>query len=462
MGGRRRKPGPQQAVLPGFGAEPFRPGPAEGFVPPVASNELRTTTASLMEEVADIGNLRQAFRKVRANRGAPGPDGMTVEDLGRWMAEHAEALRQELLEGQYKPQPVRGVSIPKPGGGERMLGIPSVCDRLVQQALLQKLEPIFDPAFSGSSFGFRPGRSAHAALRQGQGFVDGGREFVVDLDLEKFFDRVNHDVLMSRVARRVDDKRVLGLIRRFLTAGLMAEGVCVRREEGTPQGGPLSPLLANILLDDMDKELERRGHCFCRYADDLNIYVASVKAGERVMASVTVFLEKRLKLKVNRGKSAVDHVSNRKFLGYRLLGPDRGLGIHPKSVDRFKDKVRALTRRNRAQALSKVVAGLNRLIRGWVGYFHLGRLTGLLRDLDKWIRRKLRCIRLKRCKHALGLGRFLRACGVAAGLSRMLSSSGKGWWRLSLTRQASQAMDTRWFRELGLVGLQDEYARWRT
>ena len=431
-------------------------------MPPVASNELRTTTASLMEGVADLDNLRQAYRKVRANRGAPGPDGMTVGELGQWLAVHAEALRRELLEGRYLPQPVRGVAIPKPGGGERTLGIPNVLDRLVQQALLQRLEPIFDPAFSESSFGFRPGRSAHDALRQGQQHVEEGREFVVDLDLEKFFDRVNHDVLMSRVARRVDDKRVLGLIRRFLNAGMMAQGVCVRREEGTPQGGPLSPLLANILLDDLDKELERRGHHFCRYADDVNIYVASLKAGERVMASVTGFLEKRLKLRVNRAKSAVDHVRHRKFLGFRILGLGGGLGIHPQSVTRFKDKVRGLLKRNRPGKMPRVVEEVNRLLRGWMGYFRLGRIKGLSGILDAWIRRKLRCLKLKRCKRAVGIGRFLRSRGLDVEAAGWLACSGKGWWRLSKTQQAHQAMGTEWFRELGLASLSDEYARLST
>jgi len=425
----------------------------------MASSEARTTTALLMEGVADLGNLRRAFRKVRANRGAPGPDGMTVTGLGEWLAGNVEALRRDLLEGRYLPQAVRGVGIPKPGGGERMLGIPNVLDRLVQQALLQKLEPIFDPLFSESSYGFRPGRSAHDALRAGSAFAREGREYVVDLDLEKFFDRVNHDVLTSRVARRVEDKRVLGLIRRFLTAGLMSNGVCVRREEGTPQGGPLSPLLANILLDDMDKELERRGHGFCRYADDLNIYVASRKAGERVMGSVTRFLEQRLKLRVNREKSAVDHVSRRKFLGYRILGLDGDLGIHPKSVERFKVKVRALTKRNRAGELPKVVGELNRLLTGWMGYFHLGRAKVLMGELDAWIRRKLRCLKLKRCKRAVGIARFLMSRGVMEDASWMLAGSGKGWWRLSKTRQAHRAMDSSWFRELGLVSLTDEYAR---
>ena len=461
MGGRRRKPGGNDAILPGLGLGPSLAEAVEGSVPPAASNEARTTTASLMEEAVEIGNLRQAFHKVRANRGAPGPDGMTVSELGEWLAVHVGDLRQDLLEGRYKPQPVRGVGIPKPGGGERRLGIPNVLDRLVQQALLQKLEPIFDPTFSESSFGFRPGRSAHDALRQGAALVREDRGYVVDLDLEKFFDRVNHDVLMSRVARRVDDKRVLGLIRRFLTAGLMSDGVCVRREEGTPQGGPLSPLLANILLDDMDKELERRGHCFCRYADDLNIYVASRRAGERVMESVTRFLEQRLKLRVNREKSAVDHVSRRRFLGYRILGPD-GLGIHPKSVERFKDKVRALTKRSGAQALPKVVTGLNRFLTGWLGYFHLGRVKSVLGGLDKWTRRKLRCLKLKQCKRAVGIGRFLLSRGLDRDAAWTLAGSGKGWWRLSSSRQAHQAMDRSWFRELGLISLQDEWARLST
>ncbi len=277
-------------------------------------------TQYLMELICQQANLNQAFKRVRANKGAPGTDGMTVDDLYEWLSTNKDELIASLLEGTYRPLPVKGVRIPKPGGGVRQLGIPTVRDRLVQQAFLQVLTPILDPLFSESSFGFRPSRGAHDALVQAQRFVEDGRTIVVDMDLEKFFDRVNHDILMARLARHVKDKRVLRITRAFLNSGMMQDGVCVAREEGTPQGGPLSPLLANLLLDDLDKELERRGHCFCRYADDCNIYVQSIKAGERVMESVTRFLEKRLKLKVNQEKSAVDHVSNRKFLGYRLLG----------------------------------------------------------------------------------------------------------------------------------------------
>lgn len=271
-----------------------------------------------MEEVCDHVNLNAAYKRVKANKGGPGVDGMTVHDLYDWLTAHRNELISSLLDGIYQPQPVKGVDIPKPGGGTRRLGIPTVVDRFVQQSILQILTPILDPLFSEFSYGFRPGRSAHDALRQAQEYVNDERVFVVDMDLEKFFDRVNHDILMARLARHVKDKRLLRIVRAFLNAGIMQNGVCQSREEGTPQGGPLSPLLANLLLDDMDKELERRGHRFCRYADDCNIYVHSQKAGERVLESMTAFLAKRLKLRVNSAKSAVDYVHNRKFLGYRI------------------------------------------------------------------------------------------------------------------------------------------------
>ncbi len=271
-----------------------------------------------MEEVCDHANLNAAYKRVKANKGGPGVDGVTVHDLYEWLATHRNELISMLLDGTYQPQPVKGVDIPKPGGGTRRLGIPTVVDRFVQQSILQILTPILDPLFSEFSYGFRPGRSAHDALRQAQEYVNDERVFVVDMDLEKFFDRVNHDILMARLARHVKDKRLLRIVRAFLNAGIMQNGVCQSREEGTPQGGPLSPLLANLLLDDMDKELERRGHRFCRYADDCNIYVHSQKAGERVLESMTAFLAKRLKLRVNSAKSAVDYVHNRKFLGYRI------------------------------------------------------------------------------------------------------------------------------------------------
>lgn len=303
-----------------------------------AFDQQRALTVNLMEQVCDPKNLLGAYRRVRSNKGKPGVDGMTVHQLLDWLRENSAALTASLLDGTYQPHPVRGVQISKSGGGKRQLGIPVVVDRMVQQAILQVLEPIFDPTFSNSSYGFRHGRSPHMALEQARKYVSQeGRQFVVDLDLEKFFDRVNHDILMSRIARRIGDKRLLGIIRRFLRAGLMQDGVCVTRDEGTPQGGPLSPLLANLLLDDLDQVLESRGHHFCRYADDCNIYVRSLAAGQRVMESVTRFLEEKLKLRVNREKSAVAAVGERKFLGYRLLLNGK-LGISPKSVNNAKER----------------------------------------------------------------------------------------------------------------------------
>jgi RNA-directed DNA polymerase len=435
-----------------------RSGVAEAFEPLKAHHEDRAATEDLMERVAARANLFCACRKVKANKGSAGVDRQTVHELAQWLETGWHELREELLGGKYEPEPVRGVQIPKPAGGVRQLGIPTVKDRLVQQAVVQVLEPLLDPGFSESSFGFRPGRNAHDALRAGSAYVEEGRETVVDLDLEKFFDRVNHDILMSRLARHVKDKRLLKLVRRFLQAGMMQEGVCVRREEGTPQGGPLSPLLANLLLDDLDKELERRGHRFCRYADDCNIYVYSQKAGERVLVSVTRFLERKLKLKVNRTKSAVAPVWERKFLGYRLLCGGR-LGIAPQSVARLKEKVRHLTKRNRGCSLERVVSELNSLIRGWVAYFRLAEAKGTMRNLDAWMRRKIRCLKLKQCKRAVGIARFLMSRGVERDKAWMLGGSGKGWWRMALSQQAHRAMGKKWFKEIGLTEFEDRYIR---
>jgi RNA-directed DNA polymerase len=327
-------------------AEVIQPSGPEEVSPPrgelaasTAKARQRALTAHLMEQVCEPANLNRAYARVKANQGASGIDGMTIGQLGGWIRQHKQQLIASLLDGSYQPQPVRGVQIPKPGGkGMRQLGIPTVVDRLVQQAMLQVLEPILDPTFSASSYGFRPGRSAHDALKQAKAYVAEGRDIVVDIDLEKFFDRVNHDILMARLGRWVGDKRLLRLIGRFLRAGLMQNGVCVSREEGAPQGGPLSPILANLLLDDLDKELERRGHKFCRYADDCNIYVQSQAAGERVLASVTHFLEGKLRLRVNRQKSAVAPVLERKFLGHRLL-PGGRLGIAPPSLERARGRL---------------------------------------------------------------------------------------------------------------------------
>ncbi len=417
----------------------------------------RALTDQLMEQICDPKNLIRAYRRVRANKGKPGVDGMTVGELADWLRSHHQALRTSLLDGTYRPQPVRGVQFRKPEGGQRQLGIPVVVDRLVQQAILQVLNPILDPTFSNSSYGFRPGRDAHMALEQARKYVaQEGREIVVDLDLEKFFDRVNHDILMSRVARRTGDKRLLRIIRRFLQADLMQDGVCVARDEGTPQGGPLSPLLANLLLDDLDQELERRDHRFCRYADDCNIYVRSLAAGQRVMESVTQFLEGKLRLRVNRQKSAVAPVGERKFLGHRLLLNGK-LGIAPKSIKRAKEKIRQITRRNRGVSFAQVIVELNLFLVGWINYYRYAACRFELQRLDEWIRRKLRCYRLKQCKRGRTIAKLLQRLGASPSLAHRVASSGKGWWRLSLTHAAHQAMSQEWFASQGLASVADKY-----
>ena len=422
-----------------------------------AFDRQRALTSHLMEQVCDPKNLVRAYRRVRCNKGKPGVDGMTVHELADWLRNNHEALTTSLLDGTYRPQPVRGVRFQKPDGGQRQLGIPVAVDRLVQQAILQVLNPILDPTFSNSSYGFRPGRDAHMALEQARKYVaQEGREIVVDFDLEKFFDRVNHDILMSRVARRIGDKRLLRIIRRFLQADLMQDGVCVARDEGTPQGGPLSPLLANLLLDDLDKELERRGHRFCRYADDCNIYVRSLAAGQRVMESVTRFLEEKLRLRVNREKSAVAPVGERKFLGHRLLLNGK-LGIASKSIKRAKERIRQITPRNRGVSLARVIVELNLFLVGWITYYRYAACRFDLQCLDEWIRRKLRCYRLKQRKRGRSLAGFLQHLGAAPSLAHRLASSGKGWWRLSLARPVHQAMSKDWFATQGLTSLVIKY-----
>jgi RNA-directed DNA polymerase len=409
-----------------------------------------------MEQAVGPANLKRAYRRVRANKGVPGVDGMTVEELGPWLVANKDEITTQLLSGGYQPQPVKGVRIPKPGGGVRQLGIPTVIDRFAQQAILQVLEPNFDSTFSESSYGFRPGRGAHDALSQARKYVAEGRDIVVDVDLEKFFDRVNHDILMSRLSRRIGDKRMLRIIRRFLEAGILQDGLCIRRIKGTPQGGPLSPLLANVLLDDLDKELEKRGHSFCRYADDCNIYVRSLDAGQRVMASIKRFLERKLHLKVNQEKSAVGHVAERKFLGYRLLFGGT-LAIAPSSLKRAKDKIRQVTRRNRGVRLESVIGELNEWLTGWVNYFRYARCAKHLTKLDKWIRRKLRCYRLKQRKRAKSIADFLKDLGVEEWRAWLLAVSSKGWWRMAASPQACEAMNVAWFDQQGLIQCSRHY-----
>jgi len=436
---------------------------AEGEAPSAAAQETEACAAKAclersavagpsMEAVVERENLKTALAQVKRNKGAPGIDGMTVETLGSYLKEHWLTIRAQLLEGSYKPQPVRRVEIPKASGGTRPLGIPTVLDRFIQQAVMQMLQADWDGTFSETSFGFRPGRSAHQAVEQAQAYIASGYAVVVDIDLEKFFDRVNHDLLMGLVAKRVADKRILKLIRGFLTAGVLEGGLVSPTEEGTPQGGPLSPLLSNLMLDVLDKELEKRGHRFVRYADDCNIYVRSQQAGERVMAGIEGFLAKRLKLKVNKAKSAVAKPSVRKFLGFSFTGGRRPRRrIAPQAIARFKAKVRELTRRSRGRSLAQVIKQLSIYLSGWRGYFGFCQTPSVLRALDKWIRRRLRAIAWKQWKY--GRARFaeLRRGGVGRDLAAQTAGSPHGPWRLANSPALSFALPIAFFRSLGLA-----------
>jgi len=406
----------------------------------------------LMEEVCERGNLQRALKRVKANKGAPGVDGMTVQALRAHLREHWPAIRVTLLNGTYRPQPVRRVEIPKPdGGGVRKLGIPSALDRLVQQAVLQVLQRQWDPTFSDSSYGFRPGRSAHQAVERAQGYIQAGYRWVVDLDLEKFFDRVSHDILMSGVAKRVSDRRVLKLIRSFLTAGVLENGLVGATDEGTPQGGPLSPLLSNLMLDDLDRALERRGLRFVRYADDCNVYVRSERAGQRVMAGLKAFLTGRLKLKVNESKSAVARPHTRKFLGFTFLMREQvKRRIAPKALARFKARIRELTQRTRGVSVDQLIGSLKRYLTGWRGYFGFCETPRVLQQLDQWIRRRLRCFLWKQWKRGRTRFRKLVARGVSRDLAAQTAGSPHSAWRLSCSPALSIALPNRYFRSLGL------------
>lgn len=415
-----------------------------------------------MEAVVERNNLWRAYERVVRNKGAAGVDGLTVADFKAWLQQHWPTVRAALLAGEYMPRAVRKVEIPKPNGGVRTLGIPTVLDRLIQQALLQVLQPEFEPGFSEHSYGFRPGRNAWQAVRQAQGYLKEGRRWVVDLDLEKFFDRVNHDILMSRVARKVKDERVLKLIRRYLEAGLMADGIVSARTEGTPQGGPLSPLLSNILLADLDRELERRGHKFCRYADDCNIYVRSEAAGRRAMAAITDYLERRLKLRVNREKSAVARPWDRKFLGYSFTWHKRArLKIAEGSLKRLKDRVREIVVGNASRNLAVTINELNPALRGWMSYFRLTEVKGALQDLDGWIRRKLRCLLWRQWKRPATRNRKMQARGLDATRAEKSAGNGRGpWWNAGASHM-NAAYPKSYFNALGLVSLLDTRQRFQ-
>ncbi len=440
-------------------------GTAEGTGPArqalaARGEETESEAPLLIEEVLRRENVKRAYERVVRNGGAPGVDEMSVEELLAYCREHWERIREEIRSGRYQPQPVRKVEIPKPGGGTRTLGIPTVMDRMIQQALLQVLTRIFEPTFSDGSFGFRPRRSAQDAVLRAREHISAGYRWVVDLDLEKFFDRVNHDVLMARVARRVKDKQVLRLIRRCLQAGLMEGGVASPRSEGTPQGGPLSPLLSNILLDELDKELERRGHRYCRYADDCNVYVKSRRSGERVMASLEQFLWKRLRLKVNRDKSAVARPWQRKFLGYSVTANRTPrLKVARESVQRLRGKLKSILRRGRGQRLDRVTGELNPLLRGWVAYFRMAEVRVHFEELDEWLRRRLRCILWRQWKRRRTRMEKLLGRGLGEEQARQSAYNGRGPWWNAGARHMNQAIPTRYFRSLGLLSFLDEHRR---
>ncbi|QZE14394.1 group II intron reverse transcriptase/maturase [Halosquirtibacter laminarini] len=420
----------------------------------------RALATDLIGIVCSHDNLHRAFKQVKRNKGAAGIDRVPVGKFSTWYAEYGESMVDNILLGTYYPQSVRSVMIPKANGGDRELGIPTVQDRVIQQAISQVLTPIYENEFSNYSYGFRPKRSAHQALKQASEYVSDDMYYVVDMDMKSFFDEVNHDRLIWKLSHKVEDQRLLLLIRRYLQCGIMKGGVTSVRIKGTPQGSPLSPLLSNVVLDELDKELESRGHCFVRYADDFSIFVRSHRASERVKKSISNFLTSQLKLKVNEEKSISCESSKTELLGYTILN-NGTLIIGRSRTARLKSKVRMVTKRNRGQSLKQVVEELNPILRGWFNYFKWASCKRILNDIDAWIRRKLRCYRLKQCKKTIAVKRFLNNLGVRTWQSWILALSGKGWWRKSSSPQSHQAMSLQWFDKLGLYNMSINYEKFR-
>ena len=413
----------------------------------------------LMEKVVERDNLKRALKQVERNKGAPGVDKMTVDELLPYLKLHWNRIKQDLLDGTHKPAPVRRVEIPKQDGGVRQLGIPTVLDRFIQQAIQQVLTPIFEPTFSNFSYGFRPGKSARQAVLKAQVYIQNGKKIVVDIDLEKFFDRVNHDILMTKITKHVGDRRIHKIIRKYLQAGVMLNGCCLRTDEGTPQGGPISPLLSNIMLNDLDNELTQRGHCFVRYADDCNIYVASKRAGQRVYASIAKFILERLKLKVNEQKSAVDYPVRRKFLGFSFFTYNSivKLRIAPQTKEKFKDRIRKLTNRNWGTSMEERLEKLNEYLVGWSGYFGIAQTKSIFIQLDEWTRRRLRACLLKQWKRGKTKQTNLVKLGIQEKWAGRIAYSSKGYWHLANTPQINKALGLAYWREQGLVKLVDRY-----
>lgn len=443
-------------------AKQVKPAGLEQSVEPSSARDSGKSDVAVWEAVFERENMRTAQKRVESNKGTAGVDGMEVKDLSGYLKAHWLEVREALESGKYRPSPVRRVEIPKPDGGVRQLGIPTVLDRLIQQAIAQVLSPMFEAGFSPYSYGFRPGRSAHQAVQKAQEYIQEGYDWVVDIDLEKFFDRVNHDMLMARVVRVVKDKRVLKLIRAYLESGVMMNGVVMETEEGTPQGGPMSPLLSNIMLNDLDKELEERGHKFVRYADDCNIYVKTQRAGERVLGSVKKNLEKKLKLKVNPKKSKVERATRAKFLGFSYF-KRKGevlVRIANRAKGRFMDRVRNLTRRTRSGKLEDIVSEINRYLRGWIAYYRLADTPSVYEGLDEWIRRRLRQMLWKRWKHGRTRYRELVKLGVPPERAA-LGAVGKSPWRMSLTPVINEALSNAYWQNTGLESIEKRYFKLR-